>query len=169
MVEPRKPPRRAGTKESSADAPQPAPPETIEQIVLTLSATTHEVVNVERVDRDGRRHALSEQEYAALAGDDVEELISAAQEAFEAGIAEGLGAEEEQDDVDEDIVLWQLLGRQTTARRAFPGDLRRVLLRRLLLRRLLRRRLAPISPSPAHEQRSKPIAEHARNGSASNA
>lgn len=144
MVEPRKTPRHPPTTVPSHEAPDTGSTANAEQkLIVTLNAATHEIVNIERLDVAGRRQQLSEADCAALAGDDdVEDLVGAAQEAYEAGVTEGLDAEDEQDAADDDIVLWQLLARTSAARRAFSGSIRGALLRRVLLRRMLRHRLA---------------------------
>jgi hypothetical protein len=64
-------------------------------------------------------------------------------------------------------VLWEvLMGRRPRHPVMRPG-LSRALLRRLLLRRMLLR--GSWSTPAVHQQRSEPIAQHARNGSASTA
>ena len=139
-----------------------------EQLILTLNAATHEAVEIEKLDKAGQRHQLSERDCAELTGDDeIDDFLGAVQEAYEAGIAEGLGAEDGEDEADEEVVLWDLL----LLRRRFVGSqllrrgLRRSLLRRLLLRRLLRG--VVFRPATAQEQRRKPIDQKTRNGSGS--
>src|SRR5262245_54265250 len=73
-----------------------------EQLVLTISAATGEVVKIERVDKVGKRDELSEEECLKLAGEDeVEEIEGALEEAFEAGVAGALGEDENDEDEDE--------------------------------------------------------------------
>jgi hypothetical protein len=122
----------------------------MDEIVVTLSPATHEVVKVERLGKAGARRELSEQECAELAGgDEVDALVVAVQEAYEAGVLKGLDQDDDFDEVDEALIILQLL-------------------HRLLLRRLLRRRLPHRATS--QQQRRKQHTEQTergRNGSAS--
>ena len=169
MVESRKGPHDREPSASKQPAPHSAATETMDEIVLTLSPVTHDVVKVERLGRAGQRKELSEHECAELAGDDeVDELVVAVQEAYEAGVMKGLDQQHDYDEADEDLVIWQLLLDRPRQVGPLRRDIRRAMLHRLLLRRLLRRRLSLPPTSP--QQRSKPDAEQserARNGSAS--
>ena len=169
MVESRKGPHDREPSASKQPAPHSAATETMDEIVLTLSPATHDVVKVERLGKAGQRKELSEHECAELAGDDeVDELVVAVQEAYEAGVMKGLDQQHDYDEADEDLVIWQLLLDRPRQVGPLRRDIRRAMLHRLLLRRLLRRRLSYPPTSP--QQRSKPNAEQserARNGSAS--
>jgi len=168
MVESRKGAHPREPLASKRPAPRSAATEAIDELVLTLSPTTHDVVKVERLGRAGQRKELSEQESAELAGgDELDDLLGAVQEAYEAGLAEGLDQEDD-DAADEDLVIWQLLVDRPSPVGPLRRGMRRAMLQRLLLRRLLRRWLLH-TPS-ASQQRRKPIAEGAEgtpNGSAS--
>jgi hypothetical protein len=141
----------------------------MDEIVLTLSPATHDVVKVAWLGKDGRRTELSEQECAEFASDDeVDDVVVAVQEAYEAGVIKGLDHQHDFDEDDEDLVIWQLLLGSSSKVGPVRRGVRRAMLHRLLLRRLLRRRL-PFPPS-SQPQRRKPNAEHAermQNGSAS--
>ena len=170
MVESR---RGAHEREPSASkqaAPHAAATEALDEIFLTLNPATHDVVKVERLGRAGQRKELSEHECAELAGDDeVDELVVAVQEAYEAGVMKGLDQQHDYDEADEDLVIWQLLLDSPSQVGPLRRGMRRAMLHRLLLRRLLRRRL-PYPPT-SQQQRRKPNAEAAertRNGAASN-
>ena len=107
-----------------------------EQLVLTLNPPKGEVVKVERVDRNGHRRELSEEEIGGLAGtDDLEDLEAALEEAYGGGILDALGEEDEDEDEEETalrrLILARLLGRRVVRQR----------LRGLVVRRALRRRL----------------------------
>ena len=111
-------------------------------MVLTIGATTGDVVKIEKIDKAGKRDELSEEDCARLAGEDeVEEIEAALEEAFEAGIAGALSEDDEDDLDDEERALRRLLIGGLLRRRPVLTRLRRRSLRRLLLRRLLRRRL----------------------------
>jgi hypothetical protein len=167
MVEPRRAARHhTEARGSTEQAAGTASPPTAEQLIVTLNAATQQVVSVERFDTAGHRQELSPEDCAALAGEDeMEDFIAAAEDAYQAGLAEGLGSEEEQDEVDEDIVLWRVLVGRSITGGVIEPDLRHALLRRLLLRRLLRRCLSQTPVAPP--QRSVPITRAAHNGSTS--
>ena len=169
MVESRKGPHDREPSASKQPASHSAATETMDEIVLTLRPATHDVVKVERLGRAGQRKELSEHECAELAGDDeLDELVVAVQEAYEAGVMKGLDQDHDYDEADEDLVIWQLLLDRPRQVGPLRRDIRRAMLHRLLLRRLLRRRL-PYPPT-SQQQRRKPNAEAAertRNGSAS--
>jgi hypothetical protein len=170
MVESRKGPHDREPSASKQPASHSAAPETMDGIVLTLSLATHDVVKVERLGKHGQRTELTDQECAELAGnDEVNDVVGAVQEAYEAGLTRGLDQDHDYDEVDEDLVIWQLLLDRPSQVGPLRRSMRRAMLHRLLLRRLLRRRLPnpPISP----QQRRKPNAEateRTRNGAASN-
>ena len=116
--------------------------EETEQIVLTVGATTGDVVKIEKIDKSGKRDEISDDECATLAGEDeVDEIEAALEEAFEAGIAGALSEDGEEDFDDEERALRRLLIGGLLKRRPVLLRLRRRSLRRLLMRRLLRRRL----------------------------
>lgn len=133
--------------------------------VFTVNATTGEVVSVERLGPGGQHQAISDDEWATLmGGDDVAAMMDAAQEAFAAGLSEGL-QQTPDDDPEEEFALLQLLGDQPAGVGILRTDVRLALERRLLLRRFLRSRL--LHPASDPTQRRRPIANQASNGSAS--
>src|SRR5712671_1105597 len=164
MVESRKGPHDREPSASKQPASHSA--ETMDEIVLTLRPATHDVVKVERLGKAGQRQELTEQQCAELAGnDEVDDVVVAVQEAYEAGVMQGLDQQHDYDEADEDLVIWQLLLDRPRQVGPLRRDIRRAMLHRLLLRRLLRRRLSYPPTSP--QQRSKPNAEQserARNG-----
>src|SRR5262245_40900818 len=124
------------TSGSRREGPRPAPAGETEQLVLTLSAATGEIVKVEKLDQAGKRHELSEIEYAELAVDDqTDELEAALEEAYEAGIGDALGEDDDGANGDEPALRRLVVGRLLVR-----GMLRRGL-RRRLLRRAIRRRI----------------------------
>lgn len=113
-----------------------------EQLVMTINAGTHEIVKVEKVDKDGEREELSEEECAKLAGEDeVEEIEIALETAFEAGVASALDEDDEDDDEERVLRGFLITGFFTPRRGAVVSRLRRRLIRQLVLRRLLRHQL----------------------------
>jgi hypothetical protein len=130
----------------------------MDELLVTLNPATHDVVKVERLGRAGQRQELSEQETAELAGgDELDDVLGAVQEAYEAGVAQGLDEDDDGDEADEDLVILELLLDRPNRVGPPARDMRRAVLHRLLLRRLLRRRL--LHTPTASQQRRKPIAE----------
>jgi hypothetical protein len=130
-------------KESAASRREPSrlgSADETEQLVMTVSTATGDIVKIERLDKAGKREELSDAQCAELAGDDeVEEIEAGLEEAFEAGVAATLGEDDEGAD-DEEAIERLLIGRLIERRPGLRG-LRRRFLHRLLLRRLLRRRI----------------------------
>jgi hypothetical protein len=136
MPEPVESPRERESSGSRREPSRLASAEETEQLVVTV--TSGEIVKLERVDKAGKREEISDEETAKLAGEDeVEEIETGLEEAFEAGIAAVLG---EDDEDGEEQALEQLM-MSGVVRPAVLHRLRRRFLRRLLLRRLLRRRM----------------------------
>jgi hypothetical protein len=148
MAEPHRESERKGVANFKAGAAAAGSAEEME-LVVTISSATGEIVKFEKVDKAGKRHELSEEDCAKLAGkDEVEEIDAALEEAFEAGIAGVLGEEDEEDEYDEyddededESALRGLLTGGLRGRSLVRRRLRRRLVHRLLLRRLFRRRL----------------------------
>jgi hypothetical protein len=136
MVEMKESPRDADGPPGKRPSSKTATSEETEQLVLTLNPAKGEVIKVERIDRNGQRRELSEDEIGGLAGkDDVEDLEAALEEAYGGGILDLLGEEDEDEDEEETalrrLLVSRLLGRQVVRKR----------LRRLVIGRALRRRL----------------------------
>ena len=155
---------RKHTSPAVEDRPK-QPAEKTEQLVFTLNPGTREVIKIERLGAHGTRQEISEQDRADLAGDESDDVLAAAQSAYEAGVADGLDEEPSEDVANEDLILLRLLVGQPSRHRRVQHELRLAMLRRLLLRRLLRRRIPP-HVQPAAQQGRQPIANEAWNGSA---
>jgi hypothetical protein len=138
MAEPQKESERKGVASFKSGTETAGAAEEEQQIVVTINPTMGRIVKVEKTDKAGKRQELVEEEWAKLVGEDeVEEIESAVEEAFEAGVAVVLGEQYESDEAyedDEERALRQLLLggllRRSTKRR---------ILQRLVLSRLLRR------------------------------
>ena len=105
-----------------------------EQLVLTLDVATGEIVNVEKLDRSGHRHELTEAEYAELAADDVtDELEATFEEAYESAVADALGEDAEE------LALRRLVGGHLLVRGMLRHELGRQLLRRAIRRQIVKR------------------------------
>ena len=114
-----------------------------EQIVLTINAPMGKIVRVEKIDKAGKRQEVADQEWERLVGEDeVDEIETALEEAFEAGVAAVFGEEYEDDQESEDdeekalrrLLIGGLLRRRPARRRI----LQRVLVSRLMRRRFLK-------------------------------
>jgi len=125
-----------------------APP--TEQIIFTRNASTGDMLAIETIDATGKRTELPRAEAVKIAGEDeIGELDSALDAAFEEGVSVVLQEPTDDDDAADvpeadhlavlRLLLIPVLGRTTVRRLA---KLREKLLQRLLLRRLVRRYLA---------------------------
>lgn len=126
---------RSGEKPSSKrEALKGALAGETEQLVLTLSVATGEIVNVEKLDRAGHRRELSEDEYAELAiVDEAGEFESALEEAYEAGVADALREDEEE------LTLRGLVIDRLLVHRMLRSELGQHLLRRAIRSEILQR------------------------------
>src|SRR6185436_3898224 len=118
-------------------------PETEEetiQLVVTINPATSGIVKVEKIDKAGKHEEFSEEEYGKLVGEDeVEEILAALDEAFEAAVLSVTGdghASEGKDEDEEEKAIRQFL----ISDLLIPRAVRRRILHRILLSRLLRRR-----------------------------
>jgi hypothetical protein len=126
------------TSGSRREGPRPAPAGETEQLLLTLSAATGEIVKVERLDKAGKRHELSEIEYAELAVDDqTDELEAALEQAYEAGVGDALGEDDDDGANGDEPELRRLVVGRLLVRGTLRRGLRRRLLRRAIRRRIL--------------------------------
>jgi hypothetical protein len=136
---------------------RPTPPEETREVVVTLGGSKGEVLKAEKLERSGTRRDLTEEEFAALVGEDeLEDLGAALEEAYAAGINDALHDalgekdEEEDDEEDEEIVL-----RRFILGRAAGRQLLRRGVRRLILARVLRRMLAQQRPRTERKTNGK--------------
>jgi hypothetical protein len=138
MAEPQRESDRKGVASFKAGAEATGAAEEEQQVIVTINSAMGRIVKVEKTDKAGKRQELGEEELAKLVGEDeAEEIESAIEEAFEAGVAVVLGEEYEADDAYED-------DEERAFRRLLLGGLlrrsvRRRILQRLVLSRLLRR------------------------------
>lgn len=108
------------------------------QYLITVDASTREIVNIEEFTSDGQHRDLPQRDWASLvSGDGVDVMMRAAQDAYTAGPIEGLQLIRG-DDTDEDFALLQVIGNRS---RVVEPEIRLAIERRLLLRRLLSSRL----------------------------
>jgi hypothetical protein len=138
MAEPQRESERKGVTSFKAGAESVGAAEEEQQVAVTINRAMGGIVKVEKVDKGGKRQELAEEDWAKLVGEDeVEEIETALEEAFEAGIAVVLGDAYEDEEAYED-------DEERALRRILIGGLlrrsvRRRILQRILLSRLLQR------------------------------
>jgi hypothetical protein len=114
--------------------------EETEQLVVTINPGMGGIVKVEKIDKNGKHQELSEDEAARLVGEDeVEEIESALDEAFEVAVVSVIGEEYEAGGEYEDNEE-KAIRRFLISDLLIPRTVRRRILHRLLLSRMLRRR-----------------------------
>ena len=139
-------PTTTETKKNTRGEVPPGAATVTEQFIFTRRSDNGEIVTVEKVDSNGTRSALSEDQCRQIAGEDeLDEIGAALDTAFEAGIVQALGDDDDVqhgDDADEDPLLERLILLRLLTRRTGRVDaLRRKMMQRLALRRLVRRRV----------------------------
>ena len=105
------------------------------QLVLTLGVADGGVIKVEKLEKSGQRHEVSDEEFAALAGEDGVELGAALEEAYTAGITDAINdelSEEEEDEEEEEEILRRFILRRAAGRQLLRRGVRRLILRRLI-------------------------------------
>src|SRR5689334_21448649 len=113
MVESPRGPRDRKEQSGSTGQGQPphgSPNARTVQLLLTLDGSTHEVIKLERLGTGGQRRELSAQDWAELSSsdDDMDELVDAVEEAYAAGLADGLDDDDSEDGIDDDDGLADL-------------------------------------------------------------
>jgi hypothetical protein len=133
------------------------------ELVLTLSIPDGEVLKVETLEKSGQRHELSEEEFAALAGEDDAEDVSP-EEAYAAGITDGsdAGFELDEEGDDEEEIERSIL-REMVTRQLLRRGVRRFILRRLRKRESIRLR-ARSGIKATHETVQKGLPKSGREG-----
>ena len=127
---------RAKTKKSSGT-----------QIVVTLSLPEGDVVSVEKLAKSGKRHEVSQKEFAALAGGDaIRDLGAALEETYAAGVSDAIdgdfGELDERNEIDR-FILQEAAGREFA-----KHGVRKLIVRRVLRRELMRKRAHARKPVP---------------------
>jgi hypothetical protein len=150
------------TYRSTAFTPSPKPAkkekkETSEtrQVVLTLSVPGGEVIKIEKLDKNGQRQPMPEEEFSALAGDDdAEDLGAVLEGAYSAGISDALNdeisEEEEDSEEDEEELIRRFMLRRAAGRQMLRAGLRKFILRRRLRREVIQRRVKSESNGKSH-------------------
>jgi hypothetical protein len=129
------------TAHTSKSSPDPR------QLAITINVKSGQVVKIESVNGTGTNHQLSDEEKANLANETgkatLEVLI---EQAFEAGIACGLGDTTREDDLlesDKDVNVRHLLLRSLIENSAAKRLMRRDILSRAILKTLILNAVGP--------------------------
>ena len=132
------------------------------ELVLTLSMANGNVVKIEKLEKSGQRHQVTDEELATLIGEDeMDELGSVLEEAYVAGVGDAIGEQPAEEASDEELegdeaddvfgdFMFRLLARHHLVRRG---------IRRLVLRRVLGHE--PM-PNP-RERPQRKVKQHARH------
>jgi hypothetical protein len=118
-----------------------------DQLAITINVKTGQVVKIESVNGTGTHHQLSDDERAILANETGKATLEALiEQAFEAGIACGLGDTTREDDLlesDKDVNLRHLLLRSLIENSAAKRLMRRDILSRAFLKTLILNAVGP--------------------------
>ena len=104
------------------------------EIVLTLASSSGEVIKIETLEKSGQRRALSDEEFADLAGEDAVDLGTALEHAYATGIADALQDELGEDEEDEEDVLRRFIFKIAAGRQLLRRGAHKLILRRALHR-----------------------------------
>ncbi len=149
MAESRETPKETERHNTKRESPRPARTVETEQLVVTLSVPTGEIVKVEKLERGGHRRELTDEEYVGLAVDDeTDKLEETLEDAYEAGVADALGendvdGEDDGHEAFERLAVGRLLVRKKLRRELRRRLMRRAVWRQMLKRELLRRTVRP--------------------------
>src|SRR4030095_8044963 len=131
MAEPQRESERKSVTSFKAGHEAGGAAEEEQQVLVTINTAMGRIIKVEKVDKAGKRQELAEEDCAKLVGaDEVDEIETALEEAFEAGVAVVLGEEFEVDEAYED-------DEERGVRRLLLGGLVRRFFRARLLQRLV--------------------------------
>jgi hypothetical protein len=108
-----------------------------EQLLVTIHAPTGKIVKAEKIGKAGKPQEVTEEEWTRFVGEDeVDEIETALEEAFDAGIAAMLGEEYEDEgayeDDDEKALRRSLIAGLLSRRHVHRRILDRVLIARVL-------------------------------------
>src|SRR3974390_1409586 len=133
----RSPDKNNSPRKSSADTSEPHP----DLLTVTIDTKTGQIIKIEGANGTRARHELSDEEKASLAKKTGKATLEAIiEEAFEAGIACGLGEEADEDEPvesEKDANLRHLLLRPLIENSAAKRLMRRDVLSRAILKTLI--------------------------------
>ena len=137
---PRAPGKKGSGPKSSARTSEPVP-DNSDLVTVTLHAKTGQIVKIERVNGPRAHHELSDKEKADLAKESGKATLETiVEQAFEAGLAYGLGDEGDEDDPmesEKDANLRHLLLRPLIENSSAKRLIRRDVLSRAILKTLI--------------------------------
>ena len=135
----RPPDKKGSAPQSSAHTSESSPDPDL--LAITINVKTGQVVKIEAVNGTGAHHELPDEEKASLAKETGKTtLVAIVEQAFEAGIACGLGDASHEDDLresEEDAKLRHLLLRPLIENSAVRRLMRRDVLSRAILKTLI--------------------------------
>jgi len=116
------------------------------QLVVTLDASNGEIERIEELGSTGKRRAFSDEEFAALAGDNgLEDFCEALEAAYLAGVEDGF------DDTQGVDTFAGESGDRAEARESHGEGVLRSGVRRIILRRALRRKIERADAGASHD------------------
>jgi hypothetical protein len=137
---PRAPGKKGSGPKPSAHTSEPVP-DNSDLLTVTIDANTGQIVKIERVNGPNAHHELTAEEKASLAKASGRATLEAIiEQAFEAGLAYGLGDEGDEDDSmesEKDANLRHLLLRPLIENSAAKRLIRRDVLSRAILKTLI--------------------------------
>jgi len=129
-----------GSQRKGVSSFKSPPEEETTQLIVTINPAMGGIVEVEKIDKAGKHEELSDEDCAKLVGEDeVDEILDAIEEAFEAVVMSVIGDEDQaetENDDEEDKAIRRFLINDLL----IPRAVSRRILHRLLLSRMLRRR-----------------------------
>lgn len=150
MAETQRDSERKGVASFKAGSESAGAAEEEQQVVVTISSGR--IVKVEKVDKSGKRQELAEEDLTKISGEDeLEEIESSLEEAFEAGVAVALGEEYDVDEANEDEE------ERSVRRLLLGGLLRRKVRQRILQRMVVGRLLQGVSSKATASSKTKNI------------
>ena len=128
--------KKSSARKSSADTAEPHP----DLLTVTIDTKTDQIIKIEGANGTRAQHELSDEEKASLAKKTRATLEAIIEEAFEAGIACGLGERADEDEPvesEKDANLRHLLLRPLIENSAAKRLMRRDVLSRAILKTLI--------------------------------
>lgn len=101
----------------------------IREVVLTLAAPNGDVIKIEALEKSGQRRALSDEEFAHLAGEDAIDLTAALEHAYATGIADAFQDELGEDDADVEEILRRFIFKIAAGRQLLRRGAHKLILR----------------------------------------
>jgi hypothetical protein len=109
------------------------------KIIVTLTLPKGEVVSVEKFAKSGKRHEVSQKEFAALAGrDEMDDFGAALEETYAAGIHDAM--DDAFDDFGDSDEIDRFILQEAAGREFAKRGVRKLIVRKVLRRELVKKR-----------------------------